>query len=41
MKPCVLCGNPKQESEEPYCLRCEEMVADAMMDACHESGGMV
>ena len=38
MKPCVLCGNPKQESEseELYCLRCEKVVADAVMEAFHE-----
>ena len=38
MKPCVLWGNPKHESEseEPYCLWCGKVVADAVMDAFHE-----
>jgi hypothetical protein len=42
MKSCVLCGTSRQESEseEPYGLRCEKTVVDAVMHPFHELAEM-
>lgn len=37
MEKCRLCGEAKEESDfaGPYCLRCEKINTDAMMDEYH------